>query len=260
MSRKYFDPTSQGPVLGPGAVSLSHTTLFDDWLLGGYVKDEALSSESDPAGGKFSSVADASEWKVTFPAAAGTDELIAIQTDAPGGILGLTTDADDDDFIIAQCNGSYFKPTDSNPVYMETRFSVSDVDQADIFMGLAVIDGSMWTNVPDLVGGGLADGAGDLKVVTGKNMSGTPYAGGSGSTVTDTGTDLSDGTKTTNFVVLRMEVGGETVKFFVDGTLAATHTANIPDDVFLTPTMSIANGTTAATSLFVDYIFVSQGR
>ena len=58
-------------------------------------------------------------------------------------------------------------------------------------------------------------------------------------TLTDTTSDLVADT----YVVVRFEVEGTSkVRFYVDGSLKATHTTNLPDDVGLTPTFAIQAG------------------
>jgi hypothetical protein len=261
---KFYDPSVTSPVLGPDATTLlSHATYFDDFFEGGWVKDLALSSESEPSGGKFSNHAESAAWNVSFHSGTdgvSTDEVIQIANSADNGILEINTDADDDDVMSMQLNGEGFKLSAGRTIVYETRISVDDADTIDLFMGLGIDDVLPITAISDYMGFGIVDGDASLQAVSGKDSTGEAIVTGNGTTLTDTGIDFEDGTATTKFLVLRMVATGSKVQYFSDGVLVATHTTSIPDDEHMTPTLSIRNGSSAVSKVFIDYIFCTQNR
>ena len=63
------------------------------------------------------------------------------------------------------------------------------------------------------------------------------------------------------YVVVRFEVSETSkVRFYVNGTLKATHTTNLPDDVGLTPTFAIQCASGAAEKITIDYILAVIDR
>tara|TARA_R100000808_G_scaffold22150_1_gene48068 strand:- start:463 stop:1260 length:798 start_codon:yes stop_codon:yes gene_type:complete len=265
MSIQRLDPGLRPPIQGPDDTSiLAYSTYFDDFYEGGFVKDLALTDESDPSGGKFSNIAEGAAWNCSFPggtSSASTDEVIRIADDGQFGVLELVTDADADDIWSMQLNGEGFKLDAGRTIVFETRIAIADADDFDLFIGLGIADDIPITAISDYVGFGMVDGDATPQAVTGKNSTGEAIVAGNGTSLSDLGAanDLSDGTASTNFVVLKFVATAAEVKFYVDGTLTATHAGNIPDDEYMTPTISMRNGADSNT-LFVDYIYCSQNR
>lgn len=269
MSNTYY-PGALSPTLGPGMIA-THIVFFDDFITGGAVLDAELASESDPAGGKFSQVADAAEWLVTIgndttPATTFTDETITI-ADAAGGILSIASDADDNDYIQIQLNGECWQLAEDRPVMFECRFSVDDADTVDLFVGLGITDADINDGLTDFIGFGDSADTGDLWCGNGKDATATdePFDDITNGTRTDTGTDLADGSATTEFVTVRFIADPTSIKYYVGATdaalsLVATHTTDIPDNELLSPAIAIRNASAAASTIHVDYIFVSQRR
>ena len=128
-------------------------------------------------------------------------------------------------------------------------------------MGLT-IGTTVLAGTTDFIGFGNSANTADVYCANGKDASGVlPFSGGAATTRTDTGTNLSDGTVSTNFVTLRFEVTGTSeIRYFVDGVEVATHTTNLPDNEAMTTTMCIQNAASAAKELNVDYIYVAATR
>lgn len=223
--------------------------FFDDFVVGGYCPDAALSSESDPAA-KFSEVADRGEWLVTRDAA----PTLVIKDDEPGGVLRITTGGNANDFVSCQLNGEAFKVAAEKDIYFEARVKLADADDTQWFIGLATTDVTGSTLGPILDGTtesiGFrqnADTGVDIDCLT---------EDASTETETDSGVDVADDT----FVILGFHVISDTdVKFFVNGSEVARHTSNIPDGDAVTLTMEV-HSPTASSTLEVDYIWCRQER
>jgi len=256
---KGFIPGVMSPTGGPSG-SLDQATFFEDWFTAGYIPDLALLNESDPSA-KISVVADEGEWLATVTETTNGDATLVIADSGPFGVLSITNDGTDNDVVELQLNGEAFQPLSSRTIVFESRLAVGDVDASDWFVGLAATDTSVMANVADFIGFGNTANAADVYAVNGKNASGEPADAGAGTTRTDTTVDLADGTASTEMAVLRFELEGtSTIRFYVDGTLYATHTTNIPDDVYLTPTICIRNAAAASKALHVDYILATTTR
>ena len=245
LSIPYLPPVS---VDGESVASYMPIVFFDDFLAGGFVKDLALSSESDP-GAKFSAVADCGEWLCTIVDGGGDDgHAIACADDAVGGWLAITTDDADNDSIEMQLNGESFQLATNKKTIFEVRMKGADVSEFDWFVGLAITDTTTMTASSDRIGFECPDSTGDIDAISEKDGS---------QTTTDSGKDLADNT----FVVLRFEADGtDTVRYYVDGSLVATHTTTIPEDEALTPTICIRNDGAAANTMTLDYILVARDR
>ena len=77
-------------------------------------------------------------------------------------------------------------------------------------------------------------------------------------TTTDSGVDIASGTAVT--LGLHVKSTGS-VEFFVNRSLVATHTANIPDDENLAlGAMELSGSATGTKSMNIDYIFAAQDR
>ena len=89
-------------------------------------------------------------------------------------------------------------------------------------------------------------------------MAATAGAGSlAGAADTDTNTDLTADT----FVVTRWEYNGsDKVRFYVDGVLTNTLTANIPKDQYMSPIFLLDNSGAAAETLSIDYILCVNER
>ena len=128
--------------------------------------------------------------------------------------------------------------------------SISDVDQADFFVGLCVTDTDFVDGVTDCIGIRLNDGDATVWSLVEKDSS-----------ETTTGlADLADST----YAVLEVYGDGDNAYFYVDGTLydtVAYSSANFPDDEELRLTWAIETGKTGAVTMYIDwlrYFFIHQ--
>ena len=78
-------------------------------------------------------------------------------------------------------------------------------------------------------------------------------------TTTLTSLDLAD-IGTLVYMTVGFTFDGTTAKFWVDGSLVATHTATVPNNVPLAPVFVILNGEAVAAALIVDWVKVVQLR
>ena len=246
MSLSLLTPFSS-PVSGPKDVLSIPHMFFDDFIEGRSFTTNNASVAS--AQGKFSELANMGDWLVTL-VDGGTDngEVIVIADDAAGGHLTLTTNDADDDSIEMQMNGEAWKLATGKTLVFEVRMKGADVSEFDWFVGLAITDTTVMTAVTDRIGFECPDSTGDIDAICEKDSS---------QTTTDSAQDLADDT----FVTLRFEAEGTgKVRYYVDGSLVATHTTNIPENEALTPTICVRNDGAAANTMTLDYIFVARDR
>lgn len=187
------------------------------------------------------------EWTSTETEAGAGDTVISI-LDAAGGILSVANDVNDNDATELQKKGEAFKLAANKPLWFEARLSVSDADQCDLLVGLAITDTTAVAGNSDGVNFRLADGSAALSFVTEKNSTETTTA--AVHTVADA-------------TMMRLGFffdGAGTVYAYVNGVLVATHTANICDDEELCITFAHHNGDAGGETLLVDYVKVVQIR
>ena len=213
----------------------------------GYVRDALFFGESDPAGGKFSEVADASEWLVTVvDGGADNGETIKVADDKLGGWLELTTNDANNDLISCQKNGESVKPAAGKKIWWECRLDINDADTADWFIGLADTTTGILAALTDCIGFIVpaGDSAQDLIFVGDKSTA---------EDQNDTGTDVANTTSLT----LGFYVDGiSSITCWVGNAIvasAALATANIPI-VALSPIIEVRNASAAASILRVDYV------
>lgn len=189
----------------------------------------------------------AADWTITTTEAGAGAATEALAADEKYGALLITNDDANDDVDSLQMNEENWIMESGKQVWFETRLKIGDVDEADSFIGLAITDTTP-RDASDKVGFALTDGSAALSCVTTKNTTSTTSAAI---------TTLADAT----YVQLGFHWNGvNKVEFFVNRALVATHTANICDDENLAVTFNIQNGTAAANTLAVDYIYVAQER
>lgn len=231
------------PVTGPGGGIGRPVVYFDDFTDGwGFEGNDADNT------GKFSETANLGQWLVTV-VDGDTDngETIVCSDDAAGGHLAITTNDKDNDSVEMQLNGEAFKWSPGTRGLIEVRLKGADVSEFDWFVGLAITDTTVMAGATDRIGFECPDSTGDIDAISELNSS---------QTTTDTTSDVADNT----FVTLRVEYNGTSAKYFVDGTLKATHTTNIPTDEALTPTVCIRNDGAAANTLTLDYFLAMCER
>ena len=160
----------------------------------------------------------------------GTSTHIAKTGDGKLGVLRWDAAANENDGLQSQLLCETFKLATDKPMYFGAHWAITEKTQSDAILGICITDTSVIASVSDGVYFMTNDGDANLDVVTEKDSS---------ATTTDTGVDLVDGAfVTTEFFF----DGAGTIRFYVDGTLVATHTTTIPDDEYLTATIAYLNG------------------
>jgi hypothetical protein len=183
-------------------------------------------------------------WTVTR-VEAGAGESTMTRIDGVGGILRITTDANEDDGINAQLLSEAFKLSAGAPLYFGIRMKASEATQSDFFAGLAITDTDILGGVTDRIGFEKLDGVTTVKAMLEKD-----------STETLSGTLA---TLDTNYHIYEFYFDGTTVEFFIDGLSVATPAVtNLPDDEELRVTMQFLAGSAAARTLDIDWIRVIQ--
>lgn len=170
---------------------------------------------------------------------AGTGDTVHAITGEAGGVLLITTAANEDDGINMQLKGEMFKFTTDKLLYFGCRFKLSATTQNDILIGLSITDTEMLGGVTDGVYFRKPDGSTNISFVTEKDASETAT------------------------VVANAGSGYHTLEFFFDGTQVyafsegvqfARHTATIPDDEELTVSLQYIAGEAVAKTASIDWI------
>lgn len=180
-----------------------------------------------------------------------------------GGWLSCTTAAAENDGAQIQLKTTPFKYEITEELYFETVLTTTDPTQTDIIVGLVnttatVCEGSGRT---DGIYFKIADGSAAISFVLEKNRSGE-----TGKTETPTTADAGAGSATDtaiNHITLAFHKPKGEDKFLVYVNNVLTNTVpntNVPDDVFLTPTLALLNGNAGghAAASHCDYIYVSS--
>lgn len=164
---------------------------------------------------------------------AGTGTSEAEASDEAGIEVELVTAGNENDGINLQAGvGEAYKITTSNDVYFGIKLQADEATQSDFFVGLAVTNTNALGGVTDGIYFECLDGGTGISAVTEKNTS---------ETQSDSLGTFADDTD----VTLEFYTNGATVTFLVNGAVVATHTAGIPDDEALRPTIQFLNGEAA---------------
>ena len=146
---------------------------------------------------------------------AGSGTTTFASTDASGGKAIITTAGNENDGGNYQLNGESFETTSDQDLYFGTKLAINDVDQTDLFIGLAVTDTTLLGGVANAIYFESVDGSALLSAVT---------EASSTETQSDSVGTLADDTE----IELEFYWDGTTVEFFVNGSSVATSTTNIP--------------------------------
>jgi hypothetical protein len=181
-------------------------------------------------------------WTVTR-VEAGAGESTMTRVDGVGGIMRITTDANEDDGINAQLIGESFKLTAGNILYFGIRMKASEATQSDLFAGLAITDTDILGGVTDRIGFEKLDGVTAVKAMLEKD-----------STETLSGTLATLNTSFHTYEFYLDDSGA--VEFFIDGVSVYTPTVltNLPNDEELRVTLQFLAGDANARTLDVDWI------
>jgi hypothetical protein len=180
---------------------------------------------------------------------AGAGESTVTTPDASGGVLLLTTDANEDDGINIQKTGEVFGFAATQfMTYFGCRLKVSDATQSDLIAGLCITDTTLLGGMTDGTYFECLDGGTGISFVTEKDST---------ETQTDNAGTLADDT----YVTLEFCWDGSTIEAFIDGTSVANHSTNIPNDELLTPSFHFLAGAAAVKTATIDwYRAIQIGR
>lgn len=189
----------------------------------------------------------ASDWVVTTTEAGGGDATEAIAADEACGALVLTNDGADNDADQIQSAEEFLRLSTGKQLWFEARVKVTDADDVDAFVGLNITDTTP-LDTSDRIGFQINEGNASILCKTEKNTT---------ETSTDSGVDAADDT----YVKLGIHWDGiSRARFYVDRSLVATHTTNVPDDENLALTFLIVNGAAGNDAMTIDYIYCAQER
>jgi hypothetical protein len=177
---------------------------------------------------------------------------VAIIADTTGGEVTLLSAATTDNDGASIQGNEIFTVAADKDIFFETRIKCSDADQTDICVGLTVnfaTNPEAMLTAADRIVFQVDDG--DASILCKTEKSGTE-------TSTDSGIDMVDAT----YIVLGFSVNSaNSVQFFINGALVATHTTNIVDDENLTvAAMSLSGNATGTRATDLDYIIAAQTR
>lgn len=172
---------------------------------------------------------------------AGGGESTVTKPDGSAGALLLTTDANEDDGINLQLAGEAFGFAAGQVLtYFGCRLKASEATQIDWLVGLCITDTTLLGGMTDGVYFEKLDGGTGISFVTEKDS-------------TETQTDALATFAADTYVTLEFAFDGTSVFAFIDGTLVATHTANIPDNELLTLSLHVLAGDANARTLTLDW-------
>jgi hypothetical protein len=185
---------------------------------------------------------DAFGWVTTVvEAGSGTSEIAGV--DEAGAIARITCAANENDGLSMQLGGGFAEFTGDQHIYCGMEFAGNDVDQTDIFFGVALLDTALLGGVTDGVYFESLDGAATLTGQLEKDST---------ETTTATLATLADDT----YVFPEFYWDGSKLRFFVDGgseTVPAT--TNLPDDEAMLPSIEVLTGEAVA-----NYVTIRQMR
>jgi len=172
---------------------------------------------------------------------------VAIVADTVNGEVALTSTATTDNDGASIQKNEIFAVQSGKALWFETK-----ADQMDFCVGFTVNFATNPENMlaaTDRIVFQVDDG--DASILCKTEKDGTE-------TSTDSGIDFADATY--RILSIRVQSTGK-VDFFVDRTLVATHTTNIPDDENLTiAAMSVSGDATGTKATTLDYMFAAADR
>lgn len=186
----------------------------------------------------------ATNWTVTETQAGATQATTA----GDGGLLLLTNSAADNDVNQLQAQET-FKIAVGKKLWFAARWKVSNATETDVYVGLIITDTDIVGGVSDGVYFRKADDATALTHVLELNAAETSAS---------VGTIAADTFYTTSFYYN----GRDSVEVYLDGVKVASHTTltNLCTDEELAVTLSLTNGSAAAHTMTVDYIYAAKER
>lgn len=185
-------------------------------------------------------------YTTTLVEAGAGETTVALKGGADGGVLLITTDANEDDGANIQAKGEAFTFAAAYPLYFGVRFKISSATQSDFLFGLCITDTTLL--------GGMTDGIYFRKVDATTTMA-FVLEKDSTETSTNYGTAIAADT----WYILEFTFDGTNVDWYVNG-VAQTRPAitNLPNDEHLTPSIHVLNGEAASMTVEVDWIRALQ--
>jgi len=184
-------------------------------------------------------------WVTTVvEAGSGTSEFAGV--DAAGTLARITCAANDNDGLSMQLGGGYVELTSDQHVYAGLEFAINDVDQSDLFFGVALLDTALLGGVTDGVYYESLDGSASLTGQLEKDST---------ETTTSSLATLADDT----YAFIELYYNGSNVEFFVDGASAATPaTTNLPDDEAMLFSLEFLTGEGTANTMTIKQMRLIQ--
>lgn len=240
---------------GPGfsaSASERDIVFFDDFFVGGFIFDDALTGESKPAA-KFVDFADVGEWLVTFDIL----PTIVIANAERGGLLVITTGSNSNDFCSCQHNGEAWAVAAQKDIYFEMRVKFDDANDTRWFVGLCGPEVASSTVGPilDVIGSSESMIGFFQNTDTGTDIQIIVQNGGTETTIS-AGVDVVDNI----YLLFAYRVkSNDSVEFFINGNSVGEITTNMPDADPMTLSMEV-HSPTASSTIEADYIYCSQIR
>lgn len=187
-----------------------------------------------------------SGWTTTL-VEGGNGETTVTSPDGSGGILLLTTDdAENDGPSLQITSGECYSFSSSQALtYFGIRMKTGEATQSDFLVGLCITNTALLGGMTDGVYFRKVDGSTATAFVTEKDSS-------------ETATAAVHTVAADTYVTYEFCFDGTRIYAWVDGTKVATHTATIPDDELLVPSIEFLTGNTAIETMTVDWIRVVQ--
>lgn len=184
-------------------------------------------------------------WTTTL-VEAGTGESTVTIVDGSAGELLITTDNLEDDGVQLQKIAENFGfAATQYATYFGIRLKSGEATQDDFIVGLCITDTTLLGGMTDGVYFRKVDGSAAVEFVTEKDS-------------TETATAAVHTLVADTYVVLEFYFDGTTVEAFVNGTSVASHSANIPNDELLTPSIAFLTGNAAVETMTVDWVRAIQ--
>ena len=181
---------------------------------------------------------------------------VAILADQLNGVVLLSSQATtDNDGSSIQGNEIFGLPSDAgNKLYFESRVTIADVDQTEVFVGVCENFATAPENIfaaASRIGFQLDDGSAALHLIT--------ESGGT-ETDTTTSTSLADDTFVTLSFVATKGTSTDVVEFYVNRALVGTHTTNVPTANMTAAAGEVSGDASGTKTLGLDYVLTSQDR
>jgi hypothetical protein len=178
----------------------------------------------------------------TAVSAGGGDSAVTGLASSLGGGWVITSAANEDDGLQLQHKSEMNYLVGPFPFYFGARFMLSDADQTDAFLGIAIQDTTILAGCTDNAGFRVADGSASLTFLLEKD---------NGETITTLAT-LVDAT----YVTVEMVYDGSYIYYYLNDALQGSYSideTNFPDDEHLAPAIAFLTGDAGADSMTIQW-------